>query len=61
MKIRTDYWAKPIPLRCFDWSALDEDTYDGSPTDPIGYGETEQEAIDDLLGQLDVDPTEHPR
>ena len=46
MKIRTDYWAKPIPLRCFDWSAVD-DNYE--PGQPIGHGATEQEAIANLL------------
>jgi hypothetical protein len=51
MKIHTDHWLKPIPIRAFDWSAIDEDTYDG--TGPIGYGETKQEAIDDLMQQVD--------
>jgi hypothetical protein len=51
MKIHTDYWAKPIPMRQFDWSAIDEDTYEG--TGPVGYGKTEQEAIDDLMQQVD--------
>lgn len=45
MKIVTSFWAKPIPPREFDWSA----TIDGyEPGDPIGYGATEQEAIEDL-------------
>ena len=45
-KIITRYWAKPIPLRQFDWEAV-TDNYDlGSP---IGYGATEQEAIADLV------------
>ena len=43
--IRTEYWAKPIPLRQFDWSAV-RDGYDGG--DPVGYGRTEAEAIADL-------------
>ena len=58
MKIVTSYWAKPIPLRQFDWSAVD-DNYDCDcdqdgffSTCPIGYGATEQEAIDDLIEQL---------
>lgn len=46
--IVTDYWAKPIPDRRFDWSATDEGY---EPGDLIGYGTTEQEAIDDLLKQ----------
>jgi hypothetical protein len=47
-KIRTEYDPKPIPDRCFDWSAV-RDGYE--PRDPCGYGRTEQEAIDDLLEQ----------
>lgn len=45
-KIITDYWAKPIPLRQFDWSAV-RDNYE--PPMPIGYGATEEAAIADLL------------
>jgi hypothetical protein len=56
MKIRTDYWPKPIPTNRFDWSAVDDDTYDGAPDsgnrNQIGYGATEEEAIADLLEQL---------
>ena len=37
----------------YAWSAT-ETGYDRG--DPIGYGATEQEAIDDLIGQLD-EPT----
>lgn len=45
-KIVTDFWAKPIPIRQFDWSA----TFDGyEPGEPHGYGRTEQDAINDLL------------
>jgi hypothetical protein len=50
-KIITYHWAKPIPVRHFDWEAVTDD-YDGAPDSPlrgqIGYGTTEQEAIDDL-------------
>ncbi len=49
--IKTNYWAKPIPNRNFDWSAVDDDTYDGEGS-PVGYGATEQEAIADLTEQL---------
>ncbi len=53
MKVKTAYWAKPIPDRHFDWSAIDEDTYDGAEDSgvrgQVGYGETEDEAIEDLL------------
>ena len=49
-KIVTHYWAKPIPIRQFDWEAV-TDNYDlGSP---IGYGRTEAEAINDLILQLE--------
>jgi hypothetical protein len=49
-RIVTSYWAKPIPVRQFDWAA----SYDGDePNDAgsmaIGYGRTEAEAIADLL------------
>jgi hypothetical protein len=46
--IRTDYWAKPIPLRQFDWSAT-RDNYE--PPMPVGYGRTEAEAIADLIAE----------
>ncbi len=44
MKIVTDYWAKPIPQRQFDWVAHYDDE-----EGPHAYGATEQEAIDNLL------------
>lgn len=52
IKIRTDYDPKPIPARQFDWSATDDGTYDGEGC-PIGYGETESEAVNDLLAQIE--------
>lgn len=45
-KIRTDNIFPPIPDRRFDWQAVFEDY---EPGGPIGYGRTEQAAIDDLL------------
>lgn len=51
MKIKTHYEPTPISLRQFDWSAVDDDTYDYDQ--PIGHGATEQEAINDLLEQLE--------
>lgn len=45
MKIITNFVYPPIPIRQFDWSAVD-DNYE--PGCPIGFGATEQEAIDDL-------------
>jgi hypothetical protein len=43
-RIVTNYWAKPIPDRRFDWSAME----DGGDEHMCGYGRTEAEAIDDL-------------
>jgi hypothetical protein len=52
LRIRTEYWAKPIPSRKFGWSAVDENTYDGADDSrtrgQIGYGATEAEAVADL-------------
>lgn len=52
MNIRATFIYPPIPLRQFDWSAIDDDTYDGEGC-PIGYGATEDEAIADLLLQIE--------
>ena len=49
-RIITSHWLKPIPTKNFDWCA----TFDGyDEGDPIGYGATEQDAIDDLLEAAD--------
>jgi hypothetical protein len=50
--IRTTYWPKPVPICQFDWTAVDDETYDGTPSQPIGYGRTEQEAVRDLITKL---------
>ena len=50
MKIKTKYDPPPIPTRVVDWWAIDDDTYE--PGSPIGYGATEQDAIDDLMAQF---------
>jgi hypothetical protein len=48
-KIVTNYWAKPIPDRRFDWIAhIDGDEERGQ----YGYGRTEQEAIADLVNNV---------
>lgn len=52
MKIKTICECPPIPIRCFDWSAIDEDSYSGDPSEPVGRGETEEAAITDLLEQI---------
>lgn len=56
MNIRTEHVYPPIPDRRWDWSAVDDDTYDwveDSAPQPIGWGRTEAEAITDLLEQLE--------
>ena len=50
MRIVTTFDAIPIPLRCFDWLAVDDDTYE--PGRPVGHGETEKEAIDSLVAAI---------
>jgi hypothetical protein len=52
MKIITNYAYPPIPIRQFDWSAITDNYEAGSP---IGYGETKDQAVADLLDQLDED------
>lgn len=51
--IITEFVYPPIPIRDFDWSAVDGDTYDGAPDSgnrhQVGCGRTEKEAIADLL------------
>ena len=49
MKIKTFFDPPPIALRQFDWSAYDVETYGGDENDLIGYGETEDMAVDDLF------------
>ena len=46
MKIITDNVQPPIPSRNFDWSAVRDGYEEG---DLIGYGESEQAAIDVLI------------
>ena len=50
MKILTRYDPKPIPLRSADWVAVLEGYDEG---DPIGYGDSEQNAINALLERLE--------
>ena len=49
MKIVTDFWLKPIPMRNFDWAAV-SNNYE--PGDPVGYGATKKEAIKDYLEKI---------
>ncbi len=50
-RIVTHFDYPPIPIRDFDWSAIDDDTYDGEGC-PIGRGPTEDAAIEDLLDKI---------
>lgn len=53
MKITTQFVYPPIPVRTMDYSAIDDDTYDGAPDAhcPVGHGATEEEAIRNLAEQ----------
>ena len=57
MNIKTRFDPPPIPDRRFDWTAIDDDTYDGADDSrtrhQIGHGSTEQEAINDLIKQME--------
>jgi hypothetical protein len=53
MTIKTNYDPPPIPIRSSDWTAIDEDSYDG-PGSSIGHGPTEEEAIADLIEQIEL-------
>jgi hypothetical protein len=46
MKIITEFVYPPIPIRRYDWNAVREGYDEG---DPVGWGATEQEAINELL------------
>lgn len=54
LRIRTAEDWKSIPIRDFDWCAVDDDTYDGEGC-PIGYGATEEAAIADLIAQIEAE------
>ena len=62
MNIQTSYDFPPIPVRDFDWSAIDADTYDGAPDScnryQVGRGPTQESAIQDLLAIL-LDDDQH--
>lgn len=60
MRIVTTHVYPPIPIRDFDWSAVDADTYDADcdqdgffSQSPVGYGRTEAEAIADLKEKME--------
>ena len=53
IKISTDFVYPPIPIRSMDWSAVDDNTYDGEGC-KIGRGATEADAIRDLLELMEI-------
>lgn len=58
MKIVTEYDPPPIPRASqWAWSAIDQETYDGADDSKlrhkVGHGATEEEAIADLMEQLE--------
>jgi len=60
IKVHTYFDYPPIPVRNMDWSAVTDDydcdcDQDGFfSSSPIGHGATEQEAIQDLIDQLEA-------
>jgi hypothetical protein len=52
MKIRTEFQPNLTPNTRSVWTAVDDDSYDGEPSSPHGFGFTEAEAIADLLEQM---------
>jgi len=48
--IKTVYEYPPIPYRSMDWVAYDDRL--GADCSPYGYGETEAEAVRDLIKRL---------
>ena len=51
VRVRTDHVFPPIPDRNCDWAAVDDNSYE--PGCPVGRGSTEEEAITDLIEQLE--------
>jgi len=58
MNIQTEFVNPPIPVRRYDWTAIDVDTYDEETGKPAGYGVSEEFAIADLMGQLGASCTD---
>jgi hypothetical protein len=60
IELHTRFEYPPIPIRSFDWSAIDAATYDADwdgeryvAASPTGRGRTELAAIHDLFDQLE--------
>lgn len=55
-KIKTSFEYPPVPIRVFDYAAVTDD-YDGAEDSctrcQIGYGKTKNEAIIDLIEQIE--------
>jgi hypothetical protein len=51
-QIVTTHVMPPIPTNIFDWSACFDDYEPGAP---IGYGPTKEEAIADLMEQVEIE------
>lgn len=51
INIQTYYDPKPIPIRRFDWEAVDSDALDYDSV--TGFGATKEEAVADLMERLD--------
>jgi hypothetical protein len=49
--IKTVFEYPPIPWRNFDWCAYDDRR--GADDSPYGWGRTEDEAVADLLEQME--------
>lgn len=49
MTIRTEYDPKPLPVREYDWQAVNDDY---EPGDTIGFGASQEEAVADLLEKI---------
>jgi hypothetical protein len=55
VKIMTEFVYPSIPIRDFDWIAVDDDTYDGANgcMCAVGHGASEEAAIADLKRQIE--------
>lgn len=51
LKILTQHVTPPVPVRFFDWAAFSPDY---EPGDPVGYGVTQQEAVEEYLSAIDA-------
>jgi len=58
-RVSVSFDYPPIPVRDFDWSAVDWNTYDGAPDSgnrhQVGRGRTAEAALADLLDILEDD------